>query len=190
LINGRSVNLKKLESDYLPHIYKWRNDPELMRFYGLYPILSLDKVQEEIKTNKNLKNRLDFIVLSKNRDPIGMVWLRRIDWINSNCELNCMIGEKNFRSKVFGAEAIFLLLLFCMNELNLHKVHAKIIEFAHESHALVSNAGFKKEAVLKKMVFQDGKYRDLIVYGLLRKEFEAFTRSTQGQKYLLFSRQI
>ena len=183
MINGRSVSLKKLESDYLPHIYKWRNDPELMRFYGLYPILSLDKVQEEIKANKNLKNRLDFIVLSKN-NPIVMVRVKRIDWINSNCELNCMIGEKSFRSKVFGAEAIFILLLFCMNELNLHKVYAKIIEFALESHNLVSEAGFKKEAVLRKMVFQDGKYWDLIIYGLLRKEFEEFINSTQGQKYL------
>lgn len=190
MINGRSVSLKKLESDYLHHIYKWRNDPDLMSFYGLYPIISIDKVQEEIKANKNLKNRLDFIVLSKNRDPIGMVWLKRIDWINSNCELNCMIGEKSFRSKVFGAEAIFLLLLLCMNELNLHKVYAKIIEFAHESHDLVSHAGFKKEAVLRKMVFQDGKYWDLIIFGLLRKEFERFINSTQGQKYLLSSRQI
>jgi len=190
LIDGRTVSLKKLEPDYLHHIYKWRNDPELMDFYGLYPTISMDKVHEEIKANKNLKNRLDFIVLSKNRDPIGMVWVKRIDWINSNCELNCMIGEKSYRSKVFGAEAIFLLLLFCMNELNLHKVYAKIIEFARESHKLVSHIGFKKEIALKKMVFQHGKYWDLIIYGLLRKEFEAFINSTQGQKYLLSSRKI
>jgi len=190
LINGRTISLKPLDSDYLPLVYKWRNDPDLMAFYGLSPIISIEKIQEEIKANKGLKNRLDFIILTQKRDPIGMVWLKRIDWVNRHCELNCMVGEKSHRAKVFGAEAIFLLLLLCMNELNLHKVYAKIVDFATESHDLVTRTGFKKEAVLRKMVFQDGKYRDLIIYGLLRKEFEQFINSAKGRKYLLFSRQI
>lgn len=189
MINGRYVSLKTLDSDYLHLVYKWRNDPDLMAFYGLSPIISIEKTQEEIKTNKALKNRLYFIILTPKKDPIGMVWLKRLDWINRHCEINCMIGEKNHRSKVFGPEAIFLLLLFCMNELNLHKVYAKILEFARESHDLVTRAGFKKEAILRKMVFQDGKYWDLFIYGLLRKEFKLFINSAQGQKYLLSSRQ-
>jgi RimJ/RimL family protein N-acetyltransferase len=155
-----------------------------MAFYGLSPAVSMERLQAEIKTNQTLQTRLDFMVLTQKEDPIGMVWLKRIDWINRHGELNCMIGEKSHQSKVFGAEAIFLLLLLCMNELNLHKVYAKIFEFAHESHRLVTRSGFKQEAVLRKMVFQEGKYWDLLVYGLLRKEFENFINSALGQKYL------
>jgi len=171
-------------------VYKWRNDPNLMAFYGLSPIISIEKIQEEIKTNRALKNRLDFIVLTQKKYPIGMVWIKRLDWINRHCEINCMIGEKSHRSQVFGPEAIFLLLLFCMNELNLHKVYAKTVGFASESHNLVTLAGFKKEAILRKMVFQNGKYWDLFIYGLLRKEFKGFINSAKGKKYLLFLRQI
>jgi RimJ/RimL family protein N-acetyltransferase len=171
-------------------VYKWYNDPDLMAFYGLSPIISIEKIQEEIKTNKALNNRLDFIVLNQKKDPIGMVWVKRLDWVNRHCEINCMIGEKSHRSKVFGPEAIFLLLIFCMNELNLNKVYAKIVEFARESHQLVTLAGFKKEAVLRKMMFQNGKYWDLFIYGLLRKDFKQFINSTKGKEYLLSSRQI
>lgn len=189
MINGRSVSLKALDSSCLPFLYKWRNDHDLMSFYGLSPIISIEKLQKEIQTNKALKNRLDFMVLTRGKNPIGMVWLKQIDWINRHCEINCMIGEKSHRANVFGPEAIFLLLLFCMNGLNLNKVYAKMVEFAEQSHALVTLAGFKKEAVLKKMVFQEGQYRDLFVYGLLQKEFQTFIKSPAGQQYRLSSRQ-
>lgn len=181
--------LKTLDSDDLHHLYKWRNDPDLMAFYGLSPIISIEKLNEEIKANKRLQSRLDFMVLTRKKTPIGMVWLKRIDWINRHCELNCMIGEKSHRANVFGPEAMFLLLCLCMDELNLHKVYAKIVEFARQSHDLVTLAGFKKEAVLKKMVFHDGQYWNLFIYGLFRREFNCFINSPIGQKYLLFSRQ-
>lgn len=181
--------LKTLDSDDLHHLYKWRNDPDLMAFYGLSPIISSEKLHQDIKADKRLQNRIDFMVLTRKKNPIGMVWLKRIDWVNRHCELNCMIGEKSHRSSVFGPEAMFLLLCLCMNELNLHKVYAKIVEFARQSQDLVALAGFKKEAVLRKMVFHDGQYWNLFIYGLLREEFNCFINSAQGQKYLQSSRQ-
>jgi RimJ/RimL family protein N-acetyltransferase len=188
LITGRLVNLKRLGLDHLSYIHKWRNDQELMSFYGLLPCASLVKVELAVKNEIQSKDRLDLIVETMKGDVIGAAWLKRINWRVRTCELNIMIAEKDFRSKIFGLEAEFLLLKYSMQELNMHKVYAKIVEFAHESQRLALEAGFKQEAVFRKATYQKGKYWDLLVFGLLQHEFEAFLASPRGQKYLSRSR--
>ena len=187
MISGRLVNLKRLGLKYLPHIYKWRNDQQLMSFYEIFPCASMAKIEQAV--NKNIKSgdRLDLIVETLKGDAIGAAWLKRIDWRMRTCDLNMMIGENDYRSKLYGAEAEFLLLKYSMHELNMHKVYARIVEFARESQKLVREAGFKKEAVLRKAVYQNGTYWDLLVFGLLQQEFSEFLNSPRGQKYLRMS---
>lgn len=187
MISGRLVNLKRLGLDYLPYIYKWRNDQQLMSFYGLFPCASMAKIEQTVNKDMESGNRLDLIVETVKGDVIGAAWLERIDWRMRTCDLNMMIGEDDYRSKLYGAEAEFLLLKYSMHELNMHKVHAKIVEFARESQKLVREAGFKKEAVLRQAVYQNGKYWDIVVFGLLQQEFEKFLNSPRGHKYLRMS---
>lgn len=188
MISGRLVILKRLGLNYLPYIHKWRNDQQLMSFYGLFPCASMAKIERAVNKDIESRDRLDLIVETLKGEVIGAAWLKRIDWRMRTCDLNMMIGENDFRSKIYGAEAEFLLLKYSMHELNMHKVYAKIVEFAHESQRLVSEAGFKKEAVLRKAVYQNGKYWNLFIFGLLQQEFETFLASPRGQKYLCMSK--
>ncbi|MBU3917138.1 GNAT family N-acetyltransferase [bacterium] len=84
---------------------------------------------------------------------------------------------------MYGAEAEFILLIYAFRMLNMHKVSGRIAEFAIEAQKLVLDIGFVKEATLRKMFYQNGRYWDLDIYGLLYKEFEDFLNTPKGQKY-------
>ena len=98
-----------------------------------------------------------------------------------------MVGERDKRHIVFGAEAEFLLLLYAFRQLNMHKVYGRVIEYAKEAEALVKEIGFKKEAVLRRLIYQKGQYWDMYLYGILDREFEEFLTTPKGKRYLAAS---
>lgn len=184
MIKGRTVNLRRLKIDDLPYIFKWRQDPELSRYYDELPISMPLEIEQEIHTRISSPIRLDLVVETIKGEVIGVVFLKNINWKDGNAELHGMVGEKHKKYIGFGAEALFLLLLHAFRQLNLHKVYGRVIEYAKESEALIKEAGFEKEAVLRRYIYQNGRYWNLNIYGLLNREFEEFLKRKKGRKYL------
>jgi len=189
VIKGRHVNLRRMKIDDVPNVIKWRQDAELSRYYDELPINTPLEIEHEIRANLNSPKRLDFVIETKRGDTIGMVYLMNISWKNKNTELHIKVGESEKRRFIFGAEASFLLLLYSFNNLNMHKVYGRTLEYARESERLIRDVGFEKEAVFRKMIYQRGRFWDLNVYGILDTEFRAFLTNSKGRRYLEYSRQ-
>jgi len=66
-----------------------------------------------------------------------------------------------------------LLLDYAFNERRLHKCHACVIVGDTAGAAFYEGLGFKKECVLRAMVYHQGRYWDEARYGLLAEEFNA-----------------
>ncbi len=187
MIRGRTVILRKPKLDDLPIIFKWRQDAELSRYYDILPINMPLELEQELRNNLSSMNRIDFIIETRKGEAIGMVYLKNISWKDGNVELHTMVGEKEKRHIVFGAEAQFLLLIYAFRQLNMHKIYGRVIDYAKEEEALIKEVGFVKEAVLRRLIYQKGQYRDVYIYGLLDREFEVFLNSAKGRKYLTAS---
>jgi RimJ/RimL family protein N-acetyltransferase len=187
MIKGRTVNLRRLGLGDLPEIFRWWQDPELMRHYDELPLNMPLELEQELQTNLSSTNRVDFIIETKKGESIGRVFLRKISWKDRHTELHIMVGEKDKRRMLFGAEAEFLLLFYAFRQLNMHKVYARVMEYAKDSERLVREIGFVKEAVPRKSIYQKGRYWDLYIYGLLDREFEEFLDTPKGKKYLAAS---
>ncbi len=187
MIEGRTVNLRRLKIDDLPNVFKWRQDAELMRYYDALPINMPSEIEEELRGDISSTNRLDFIIETKKGESIGTVYLKKINWKDRHTEVHVMVGERDKRYIFFGAEAEFLLLLYAFRQLNMHKVYGRVIEYAKEAENLVKEIGFKKEAVLRRVIYQKGQYWDLYLYGILDREFEEFLTTPKGRRYLAAS---
>lgn len=171
----------------LPKIIQWWQDKELLKYYDELPVNSPSEMEHILRQNITATDRLDYIIETKKKDPIGRIYLSRINLEDRNLEIHTMIGEKNKRNMFFGAEAAFLILLHAFHQLGMHKVYGRVLEYAKEAEILQKEMSFKKEAVFKKRYFQKGKYQDAFLYGLLDREFEDLLKSTKGQKYLAAS---
>ena len=171
----------------LPKVIEWWQDKELLKYYDELPVNSPSEMEHILRQNISAIDRIDYIIETKKKEPIGRVYLSRINREDRNLEIHTMVGEKNRRNMFFGAEAAFLILLHAFHRLGMHKVYGRVLEYAKEAESLQKEMGFTKEAVLKKRYFQKGKYRDAFLYGLLDREFEDLLKSPKGQKYFAAS---
>jgi RimJ/RimL family protein N-acetyltransferase len=189
MIRGRTIDLKKLRMKDLSYILKWWQNQDLMRFYDRLPVHSPQELKEELMRNISASNRLDFLIETKTSEPVGITYLEKINWRDRHCKLHVMIGQTDQKNMFFGAEAEFHLLRYAFHQLNMHKVYGSVMEYASAAERLMKDMGFIEEAVLKDLSYQNGRYWDVHLYGLLDREFDAFINTSKGKRYLAASQE-
>lgn len=101
---------------------------------------------------------------------IGEIALKTIKWYNHKAEISIAI-KKEFQGKGFGSDALFSMIKFCFERMNLHRLEAEVIEFNKESINLIEKLGFKLEGRLREAKYSKDRYYDVLRYGLLRNEW-------------------
>ncbi|KHO62627.1 GCN5 family acetyltransferase [Thermoanaerobacter sp. YS13] len=174
MLKSNRIELVPFESKYFEKFVEFRNsdDSRNLTMPGIpYPV-TVETVAERWKTKKDPKENGEFaIILRSTGEYIGNVSYNNVDWKNRNCEIAIMIGEEKHRNKGYGTEALNLLLDFIFNELNLHRVELRVYDFNERAIKSYEKCGFKKEGLLREVVYKHGKYINEYVMGILKEEF-------------------
>jgi len=169
------VYLRALEFEDYKMSIDWRRDDEVwsMLVGPKYFVSSeYEKKWVENVATKSEGNSIQLAVCLKENDKyIGNIYLTGIDWINRTAESHTIIGDKNEWGKGYATEAKRLMLDFAFGERNLRKIHAKILEDNKQSIRVCEKCGYKQEGVLKEAVFKNGKYIDVILFAVFKKDY-------------------
>ncbi|MEJ2355237.1 MAG: GNAT family N-acetyltransferase [candidate division WOR-3 bacterium] len=111
------------------------------------------------------------IILKTTDELIGAVGLI-IDKGSNRAELGYWIG-KDYWNRGYCTEAAGAIVEYGFGQLLLHKITASHFSENPSSGKVMSKIGMKKEGFLKKHVVKNSKFEDLVVYGILREEWEA-----------------
>ena len=103
---------------------------------------------------------------------IGTVSLEDINHINRCATLGIFIGDKDFRGKGYGTEAIKLVLEYGFKYLNLKNVKLDLMEFNERALKCYKKCGFKEYGRRRNCKFINGKYYDSIAMDILAEEFK------------------
>ena len=103
---------------------------------------------------------------------VGLVITRRFD----HAELGYWIG-KPYWGKGYCTEAARAVIGYGFTHLDLHRIHASHMARNPASGRVMENTGMKREGVLRGHVKKWDKYEDLVVYAILRHEWEQNTKS-------------
>ena len=103
---------------------------------------------------------------------IGTVSLENINHINRCATLGIFIGDKEFRSKGYGTEAIRLILEYGFKYLNLHSIRLDLLSANKRAHKCYLKCGFKDTGTSREEIFLNGKYYDKLHMDILENEFE------------------
>jgi RimJ/RimL family protein N-acetyltransferase len=103
-------------------------------------------------------------------EPIGQVCIKNIKWINHKAELSMFI-RKDMQGKGYGSSAFRAIITFGFNRLNLYRLEGEVIDGNTASIRLLEQNGFVEEGRLREAKFVNGVYKDLLRFGLLRKEW-------------------
>lgn len=176
LLRGNRVRLTALTADDLPVLTRWYEDAEFLRFFDSRP--AFPKAQPELarwlEELQKAKNTFTFGIRSLDGDELfGYLELDEVDWQHSVCGLGIGIGERVLWGQGYGFEASQLALEFAFHELNLHRVQVTVFSYNRRSQALFEKLGFQREGVFREFLERDGQRHDMILYGLLRQEWQA-----------------
>ena len=176
MLIGEKIILRPLKIEDLEKTHQWRNNLELIKLtQGIrFPkTLEMDKDWFENalndKSNRNVYFGIDEI---ETGEFAGIIQLNNIDYISGTCNWGFIIGENDKRGKGFSIEAPSLLFNYAFNILNLRKITGYRISFnKHAFFMHLSIGGFVEEGILKKHVFFDGDYHDVIILSLFKQNF-------------------
>ncbi len=102
---------------------------------------------------------------------IGEFRFTRMRWFNRKSELSIIL-KKEFQGKGYGTLVMKKMIEFAFNKMNLYRLEAEVVEFNEISIKMIEKLGFKKEGVLRKAKYSNGRYYDILRYGLLKDEWE------------------
>jgi len=170
------VYLRAFQLDDYRLINQWRNDEEVTRLTAgnrFYVPPERDKKWVEEKLYDDSKQIYWAICLKETGEMIGYTGITDINWINRTADLHALvIGDPKHRNLRNSTDAVYMVLKYVFDDLGLNRVFAFYLEEHQSSILLGRMMGFKQEGVSRDHVYKDGRYHNVVWFGLLRDEFE------------------
>jgi len=178
LLHGERVWLTALEEGDVPTIARWYRDTLFLRLFDAvssHP-QSEAEILRRLEKWREDENGFTFAVrpIDEGKEALlGLVELDGILWPHRVCGISIAIGDRANWGQGYGYEAGGLALAFAFDELNLHRVTSTIFSYNERSIALFEKLGFRREGVFREFLQRDGRRHDVLLYGLLRPEWDA-----------------
>ena len=163
-IVGERIYLRPLEPAQDNHLYStWMNDEEIRRYFSIYPTSDTRGKERLELLYKDGKHIIFGVALNEDNRLIGLVGLKDINYVNQNAEFYIIIG--------YGTEATELMIRYGFMELNLNRIQSQAMEENIGGWRADEKVGFKYEGTLREAILRFGKYNDVRVSSLLRREY-------------------
>jgi RimJ/RimL family protein N-acetyltransferase len=178
VIEGRIVNLRAPDMSDLARNYAWINDREVTRFLGGQARYLMSMAAEEewmrgVCERMQGYDRVFLAIETKDGRHIGNTNLFNSVPEQRQSELGIMIGDKDYWSRGFGADALKTLVRFGFEEMDLHRIMLQVFSYNPRAIACYTGVGFVEEVRMRQDMWHEGAYHDTIIMGLLRPEFDA-----------------
>lgn len=169
---GDRIYLSPTNADDFEKFVEWLNDFETTDYVGHSGhLITMAGEREYFEQNRNPEAAFAIVTLDEDK-LIGTIALENFDHINRTATLGIFIGDKDYRSKAYGTEAIRLLLEFGFKYKNLHSISLDLMSFNDRALKCYKKCGFKEYGRRRSCRFINGKYYDLIYMDILEDEFE------------------
>lgn len=172
---GQDIYLRALEeSDVQGNYANWLNDAEICQFnsHHVYP-QTKENLLEYVRNVQKSKNDLVLaIILKKTDEHIGNISLQCISYINRSAEFAILIGEKKYCGKGFAKQAGELIIKHGFLALGLNRIGCGTSSDNLPMQKLAINMQMKEEGRRLEALYKNGKYADIIEYGVLKMNFK------------------
>ena len=170
------VRFTPLQIDNIHTHFRWNNDPELNRLDSEIPYEEESfgdfKERFEQLCNDPSPAHRDFEIHDVEAEElIGVAYVARISRHHHHALVGITIGERDYWGQGYGKESLRLLLRYCFQTLELHRVSAEAFEYNTDWRDLLKGIGFTKEGTAREYLFREGSYWDKELYALLEQEY-------------------
>lgn len=183
IIYGKRIRLRAVEREDVKKYFEWVNDPEVTFGLSLYlPMSMTDEEKWFERASNRAPDEKPFAIEVRAGDDwrlIGNCTFFDIDSVAHAAEIGIMIGDKSLWNQGLGTETMGLLLRHGFETLNLNRIMLKVYADNPRAIRTYEKAGFKHEGALREAKFKHGRYDDVHIMSVLRREWDA--RKTEGK---------
>lgn len=171
-LKGDTVYLRALEPDDLEFVYRLENNETIWEVsntqtpYSRFLIHQyLENAHQDIYEAKQLR-----LAICRNGsfDSIGLIDLFDFDPVNQRAGVGIIIEQEDNRNSGIGKAALWLLIEYAFQKLQLHQLYANIAMANVASVSLFTNFGFQLVGIKKDWIRTNNSYADEALYQLIR----------------------
>lgn len=168
------VYLRALEPEDYKTSIKWRKDDAIWEMLGgtkYFVSSAYEKkwVEDTIYNSKDVKLA---ICLCENDRYIGNVYMTNIDQLRRSCHSHILIGEKDCWGKGYAREALLKAVFYMIEERNIHRIQATVLESNEQSLNMHKKCGYKIDGLLRDSVYKNGKFQNQYILSLLDTDLD------------------
>lgn len=173
MIETNRLKLSLIEEQDALEIVRWRNDPQIIKYFFNFTGITVKEHQEWYQQYIKNNNRIEFMIsITQQNKKIGTIGFSNIDYKNQKAEYGVMIGDKASQSNGYAKEASIGLINYGFKEMNLQKIYLKVLRNNERAIHLYNKLQFKKEGILRKEIFKNGDFQDVVMMSILRDEWK------------------
>jgi ribosomal-protein-serine acetyltransferase len=101
----------------------------------------------------------------------GTIGVHRIDWLNRRVEIGYWLGRE-YQGRGIMTEACRVVVTHLFSELELQRVEIRCTVENARSAAIAKRLGFTLEGTLRQAQFAAGRYRDTLLFAMLRQDWK------------------
>lgn len=167
------IYIAELDRSHLDQVMVWKNDIQLARqIVSSEKTVTIEEVSDWfVRTSNDPLQALFGIFLSINQTCIGIARLMFIDQVHKTAEIGIYIGATNMRSQGLGREAVMQLLRYSFCDLKLERLYLRVLANNEAARRCYQACGFAEEGVWREHVSVNGERHNMVLMGLLRREF-------------------
>jgi RimJ/RimL family protein N-acetyltransferase len=173
MICGDGIGLRMVLAEDLPLIERWHDDePARAMFYSL-ALLSEAGLRNWFKALLGDPTRTQFMIQRlEDGATIGIVGLEHIDYRSQVAELAGLVIAPSEGRRGWGAKALEVLIRYSFDDLNLHRLYARIYSSNRAAQCVAEKVGLQSEGVARQSVFYNWNYEDVVHMAILREEWK------------------
>jgi len=162
-------NIKLEQTNETPdEIFQIAHSPEVASF-----------LTEKWMYPQPMPESMDFTIYDS-KEIIGQVSFKSIRWFNRKAEMSLFI-KSEYQGKKYGLKILEAMMEHAFGKLNFYRLEAEVIEYNERALKLVEMLGFSMEGRLRQAKYSDGKYYDILRFGILKHEFDASYKDRNQQ---------
>ena len=184
-LDGERVYLRSLiESDAEGPYLTWFNDEKVCRgnSHHVYPYTAEAAASYVSHAAQTRDSVILAVVLHENDQHIGNIALQDIHHVYRSAEFSIVIGEESAWGKGYGKEAARLLCDHGFEALNLHRIGCGTFDDNEAMKRLALYLGMKEEGRRRQAAFKQGRYVDVVEYGVLKSDYGAAKSKEQNER--------